>query len=327
MAVKLPRRAALTLLATPALAQGPATEAAAWPARGVTVVVPFAPGSSSDIIARSLAQHMQQALDKPFAVENRPGASGIIGTQQVIRAAPDGHVLMHAPLSVWAINVALRPNLPYDPTRDLTRIMQTVRTPNVLVVNPAVPANNLAEFVAWLKRPGSNGAYSSSGIGSSDHTTGALFSQVTGTDSTHVPFTGGGPATAALLAGNVPFSFQNLGSIMPQIREGRVRALLITSEARHPMLPDVPHATEMGLPEVVVYSWQALGGPPGMAAALVARVHEHATAALRSPIVLARLEDLGFEVVASQPEVFARFQAQEIARWQRVVREGNIRAE
>lgn len=327
MAVKLPRRAALTLLATPALAQGPATEAAAWPARGVTVVVPFAPGSSSDIIARSLAQHMQQALEKPFAVENRPGASGIIGTQQVIRAAPDGHVLMHAPLSVWAINVALRPNLPYDPTRDLTRIMQTVRTPNVLVVNPAVPANNLAEFIAWLKRPGSNGAYSSSGIGSSDHTTGALFSQVTGTDSVHVPFTGGGPATAALLAGNVPFSFQNLGSIMPQIREGRVRALLITSEARHPMLPDVPHAAEMGLPEVVVYSWQALGGPPGMAASLVARVHEHATAALRSPAVLARLEDLGFEVVASQPEVFASFQAQEIARWQRVVREGNIRPE
>ena len=315
------RRAAMALLATPALAQE------AWPARGVTIVVPFAPGSSSDIIGRSLAQHMQQALDKPFAVENRAGASGIIGTQAVIRAAPDGTTLIHAPLSVWAINLALRPNLPYDPVRDLTRIMQTVRTPNVLVVNPAVPAGNLGEFIAWLKRPGSNGAYSSSGIGSSDHITGALFSQVTGTDSTHVPFTGGGPATAALLAGNVPFSFQNLGSIMPQIREGRVRALLITSEARHPMLPDVPHASEMGLGELVVYSWQALGGPPGMAAGLVARVHEYATAALRSPAVLARLQDLGFEVVASQPEAFASFQAQEIARWQRVVRQGDIRAE
>ncbi|WP_368417969.1 Bug family tripartite tricarboxylate transporter substrate binding protein [Rhodovarius sp.] len=322
MTVRIARRAALLCLASPALAQE------AWPARGVTIVVPFAPGSSSDIIGRSLAQHMQQALDKPFAVENRPGASGIIGTQQVVRSAPDGHTLMHAPLSVWAINVALRPNLPYDPTRDLTRIMQTVRTPNVLVVNPAVaPVANLAEFIAWLKRPGNNGAYSSSGIGSSDHTTGALFSQVTGTDSTHVPFTGGGPATAALLAGNVPFSFQNLGSIMPQIRDGRVRALLVTSEARHPLLPEVPHATEAGLPELVVYSWQALGGPPGMAAPLVTRVHEAATAALRAPTTLARLEDLGFEVVASQPEVFARFQAQEIARWQRVVRQGNIRPE
>jgi len=322
MTVRIARRSAFALLASPALAQE------AWPARGVTIVVPFAPGSSSDIIARSLAQHMQQALEKPFAVENRPGASGIIGTQQVVRSAPDGHMLIHAPLSVWAINVALRPNLPYDPTRDLTRIMQTVRTPNVLVVNPTVaPVANLAEFIAWLKRPGNNGAYSSSGIGSSDHTTGALFSQVTGTDSTHLPFTGGGPATAALLAGNVPFSFQNLGSIMPQIRDGRVRALLVTSDARHPLLPEVPHATEAGLPELVVYSWQALGGPPGMAAPLVARVHEAATAALRSRSTLARLEDLGFEVVASPPEVFANFQAQEIARWQRVVRQGNIRAE
>ena len=319
----LTRRAAIgAMLAVPALAQEE------WPQRAVTIVVPFAPGSSSDIIARALAQTMQQALERNFVVENRPGASGIIGTQQVIRAAPDGLTLVHAPLSVWAINVALRPNLPYDPTTQLTRIMQTVRTPNVLVVNTAV-ANvaTVAEFVAWLKRPGVNASYSSSGIGSSDHTTGALFGQVTGTDLSHIPFTGGGPATAALLAGNVPFSFQNLGSIMPQIRDGRVRPLLVTSEGRHPALPDVPSAIEAGMPEVVVYSWQALGGPPGMPAPLVARVHAEATKALRSPAVAARLDDLGFEVVASQPADFAAFQAQEIARWRRVVAAGNIRPE
>jgi len=309
-------------LAVPAFGQG------VWPDRAVTIVVPFAPGSSSDIIARALAQTMQQALDRNFVVENRPGASGIIGTQQVIRAAADGTFLIHAPLSVWAINVAMRPNLPYDPVTQLTRIMQTVRTPNVLVVNPQVaPVTSVEEFVAWLKRPGANGAYSSSGIGSSDHTTGALFSQVTGTDSNHVPYTGGGPATAALLAGNVPFSFQNLGSIMPQIRDGRVRALMVTSEGRHPALPEVPSAIEAGMPEVVVYSWQALGGPPGMPPALVQRIHAEATRALRSPAVAARLDDLGFEVVASQPEDFAVFQAQEIARWRRVVTQGNIRAE
>ena len=319
----LTRRAAFgVLLAMPALGQD------TWPGRAVTIVVPFAPGSSSDIIARALAQSMGQALERNFVVENRPGASGIIGTQGVIRAAPDGATLIHAPLSVWAINVALRPNLPYDPVTQLSRIMQTVRTPNVLVVNTAVaPVATVAEFVAWLKRPGSNGAYSSSGIGSSDHTTGALFSQVTGTDSNHIPYTGGGPATAALLAGNVPFSFQNLGSIMPQIRDGRVRALMVTSEARHPALPDVPSAIEAGMPEVVVYSWQALGGPPGMAPALVARIHAEATRALRSPAVATRLDDLGFEVVASQPEELAAFQLQEIARWRRVVTQGNIRAE
>ena len=320
---RLTRRAAFgAMLAAPALGQG------LWPERGVTIVVPFAPGSSSDIIARALAQSMGQVLERNFVVENRPGASGIIGTMGVIRSAPDGAVIMHAPLSVWAINVAMRPDLPYNPVTQLTRIMQTVRTPNVLVVNPQVaPVSTVTEFVAWLKRPGANAAYSSSGIGSSDHTTGALFTQVTGTDSSHVPYTGGGPATAALLAGNVPFSFQNLGSIMPQIRDGRVRALMVTSEARHPSLPDVPSAIEAGMPEVVVYSWQALGGPPGMAPALVARIHAEATRALRSPAVAARLDDLGFEVVASQPEDFALFQAQEIERWRRVVRAGNIRAE
>ena len=319
----LTRRALMgTVLAVPALAQG------TWPERGVVIVVPFAPGSSSDIIARVLAQGMGVALERNFIVENRPGASGIIGAQQVIRAAADGSVLMHAPLSVWAINVALRPNLPYDPVTQLTPIMQTVRTPNVLVVNTAVaPVSTVAEFVAWLKRPGANASYSSSGIGSSDHTTGALFGQVTGTDLSHVPYTGGGPATAALLAGNVPFSFQNLGSIMPQIRDGRVRALLVTSEGRHPSLPEVPSAIEAGMPEVVVYSWQALGGPPGMATSLVARVHAEASKALRLPTTAARLDDLGFEIVASQPADFAAFQLQEIERWRRVVRQGNIRAE
>ena len=319
----LTRRAAIgAVLALPALAQGQ------WPERAVTIVVPFAPGSSSDIIARTLAQGMGQSLERNFVVENRPGASGIIGTQGVVRAAPDGATLLHAPLSVWAINVAMRPDLPYNPVTQLTRIMQTVRTPNVLVVNPTVaPVRDVAEFVAWLKRPGANGAYSSSGIGSSDHTTGALFSQVTGTDSNHVPYTGGGPATAALLAGNVPFSFQYLGSIMPQIRDGRVRALMVTSEGRHRALPDVPSATEAGMPEVVVYSWQALGGPPGMAPALVARIHAEATRALRAPAAAARLDDLGFEVVASQPEDFARFQMQEIERWRGVVARGNIRPE
>ena len=318
------------LLAAPLMAAmiAPGLAQEGWPPRTVTIVVPVAPGSSSDIIARVLAQGMGAALERNFVVENRPGASGIIGTQGVIRAAADGSVLMHAPLSVWAINVALRPNLPYDPVTQLTRIMQTVRTPNVLVVNPAVaPVASVAEFVAWLKRPGANASYSSSGIGSSDHTTGALFGQVTGTDLSHIPFTGGGPATAALLAGNVPFSFQNLGSIMPQIRDGRVRALLVTSEARHPSLPDVPSAIEAGMPEVVVYSWQAFGGPPGMATPLVARIHAEATRALRAPAAAARLDDLGFEVVASQPEDFAAFQLQEIERWRRVVRAGNIRAE
>ncbi|MBY0337864.1 MAG: tripartite tricarboxylate transporter substrate binding protein [Acetobacteraceae bacterium] len=316
------------LAAGPALLAAPAIAQPEWPSRGVTVIVPFAPGSSSDIIGRAMAQQMQQALGRTVVVENRPGATGEVGTRQLIRSAPDGYTLMHAPLSVFAINVALRPNLGYDPLTQLTRVTQTVRTPNVLVVNPAVlPATDLPGVVAWLRANARAASYSTSGAGSSDHLTMEMFRQATGTDITHIPFQGGAPAVTALLQGSVQLSFQNLGSIMPHIAEGRVRPILITSEARSPLLPDVPTAGEAGLADFVVYSWQGFAGPPGMAPELLARVHGAAVAALRAPPVATRLGELGFEVVASTPAQFAAFQQGEIERWRRVVRAGNITAD
>jgi tripartite-type tricarboxylate transporter receptor subunit TctC len=299
-----------------------------WPARTVTILVPCAPGSSSDIIGRALAQGMQQSLGKPVVAENRPGATGEVGARAVIRSAPDGYTLMHAPISTWAINVALRPNLAYDPVTQLTRITQTVRTPNVLVVHPGqVPAKTLPELVAWLKANPRRASYSTSGIGSSDHLTMEMFKQATGTEAAHVPYAGGGPATTDLIAGTVQMSFQNLGSIAPQIRDGRVRPIVITSEARSPLLPEVPTAGEAGLRDFVVYSWQGFGGPAAMPAPLVARIHAAAVAALRAPATEARLADLGFEVVGNAPEEFAAFQQVEIARWKRVVSQGGITAE
>jgi tripartite-type tricarboxylate transporter receptor subunit TctC len=299
-----------------------------WPARGIVIIVPFAPGSSSDIIARAVSQQMQQATGKPVTVENRPGATGEIGARQVIRSAPDGYTLMHAPISTWAINVALRPNLGYDPVTQLTRITQTVRTPNVLVVHPQqVPATDLPGLLDWLKRNARTASYSTSGIGSSDHLTMEMFKQATGTEPAHVPFTGGAPATTALLSGTVQLSFQNLGSIVPQIRDGRVRPILITSDTRSPLLPEVPTAVEAGLRDFVVYSWQGLGGPPAMAPGLLAKVHAQVVAALRHPDTMARMRDLGFEVVAGTPEEFAAFQQGEISRWRQVVQAGNITAD
>ena len=312
------------LAARAAAAQG----AEDWPARPVTIVVPFAPGSSSDIIGRAVAQGMAGSLGKPVVVENRPGATGEVGARAVIRAAPDGHTLMHAPISTWAINPALRPNLGYDPQTQLTRITQTVRTPNVLVVNPGqVPATDLPGLLDWLRREKGKASYSTSGIGSSDHLTMEMFKQATGTDAAHVPYAGGAPATTDLIAGAVQLSFQNLGSIAPQIRDGRVRPILVTAEQRSPLLPEVPTAAEAGLPDFVVYSWQALGGPPGMAPALLRAVHAQAVAALRAPATLERLEGLGFEVVGNTPGEFAAFQRGEIARWRQVVQVGRITPE
>ena len=269
-------------LVSPAILAGAARAQDDWPARPETIVVPFTPGGSSDIVARAMAQNMQQALGKPVVIENRPGAGGEIGARTVIRTAPDGYTLMHAPISTWAINVPLRPRLGYDPVTQLTRIMQTVRTPNVLVVNPQkIPATDLAGVVAWLKTPGRRASYSSSGIGSSDQLTAEMFKQATGTDITHVPYNGGSPATTALLSGDVELSFQNLGSITPQIAAGRVKAIIVTSEQRNPLLPDVPTAAEAGLADFVVYSWQALGGPAGITGGLLDKVHAAAAASLR----------------------------------------------
>ncbi|MCB4820773.1 Bug family tripartite tricarboxylate transporter substrate binding protein [Roseicella aerolata] len=319
------RRALLgasTLLALPASLARAQEE---WPSRPVTILVPFASGSSSDIIARAIAQTLQQKTGKPFVVENRPGATGEVGARQVIRSPADGTMLMHAPISTWAINVALRPTLGYDPVTQLARITQTVRTPNVLVVHPQqVPATDLNGLIAWLKQQGGKAAYSTSGVGSSDHLTAEMFKLATGTDITHIPYQGGAPATTSLIAGNTQMSFQNLGSIIAHIQEGRVRPILITSEARHPLLPNLPTAAEAGLRDFVVYSWQGFGGPAGLPEPLLRRIHAAVSGALRDPQVSTRLAEIGFEVVANSPEEFAAFQQREIARWSRVVKDGNI---
>lgn len=314
-------------LSAPALLLGRAACAEEWPLRTVTMMVPFAPGGSSDIIGRAMAQRMAEALGKPVVVENRPGATGEVGARQLARAPADGYLLMAAPISTFAINKALRPNLGYDPVADFTNLTQSVSTPNVLVVNPQVPANTLPELIAWLKKDGARASYSSSGVGSSDHLTMELFKQLTGTGPAHVPYSGGGPATTDLIAGNVQMSSQNLGFITPFIRDKRVKPIAVTASARHPLLPDVPTAAEGGLADFVVSSWQAVAAPPKMAPELVAKVHAAVVASLRHPETVKQMEANGFTIVASSPADFVEFQKREIARWTEVVRKGDIRAE
>lgn len=299
-----------------------------WPSRAVTILVPFAPGSSSDIIARAMAQAMQAATGRPVAVENRPGATGEVGARQVIRSAPDGYTLMHAPISTWAINVALRPNLGYDPVRDFTPITLAVTTPNVLVVNPQqIPATDLRGVIEWLRRNGARASYSTSGVGSSDQLTMELFKLRTSTEATHIPYQGGAAAATALIAGDVQLSFQNLGTVAGHIAGGRLRAVAVTSRARHPTIPDVPTAIEQGMADFEVTSWQALMGPAGIPAPTLARIHAAAVEALNHPESRQRLEQIGFTVVANTPEDYGAFQRAEIARWTEVVRAANIRPE
>jgi tripartite-type tricarboxylate transporter receptor subunit TctC len=325
------RRALLaSLAATPLLpalarAQGAGGD---WPSRPITVVVPFVAGGPSDITARAIAMRMGQTLSQPVVAENRPGANGEVAARAVVRAAPDGHTLFVGSIGVFAINTALRPNLGYDPVRELTPITLAVTTPNVLVVNPErVPARNMAELVAWLKANRGRTSYSTSGVGSSDHLTMELFKQRTDTDPVHVPYQGGAAAATDLIAGNVQLSFQNLGTVAGHIQGGRLRAIAVTSAERNRLLPDVQTAIEQGLSDFVVTSWQAVMAPAGMAPALLTRVHGAVTEALKHPENVQRLNAIGFDVVGDSPDSYRRFQIAEIERWRRVVQTANIRAE
>jgi tripartite-type tricarboxylate transporter receptor subunit TctC len=294
----------------------------------VQVLVPFVAGGPSDIVARAIAIRMQQSLSQPVVAENRPGANGEVAARLVIRAAPDGHVLFVGSIGVFAINAALRPNLGYDPIRDLSPVTLAVTTPNVLVVNPSVvPAQDLAGVVAWLKQNHGRTSYSTSGVGSSDQLTMELFKQRTGTDPTHVPYQGGAAAATDLIAGNVQLSFQNLGTVAGHIQGGRLRPIIVTSAARNRILPDVPTAAEAGLQDFVVTSWQAVMAPAGVPPALLGRIHGAVADALRHPETVQRLNAIGFDVIANTPEEYAVFQREELARWRQVVQTAGIRAE
>ena len=325
------RRHALALGA--AVAAGPLAARAqqggaeTWPSRPVTILVPFVAGGPSDIVARVIAQYGGQSLSQPVVAENRTGANGEVASRLLARAQPDGHTLLVGSIGVFAINAALRPNLGYDPLA-FTPITLAVTTPNVLVVNPdKVPATDLRGVIDWLRRNRGRTSYSTSGVGSSDQMTMELFKQLTETDPTHVPYAGGAAAATDLIAGNVELSFQNLGTVAGHIQGGRLRPIVVTSAERHPVLPDVPTASEAGLKDFVVTSWQALMAPPGMPVPLVRRVHAAATEALRHPEGRQRLEQIGFTVVAGSPEAYAAFQREEVERWRGVVRTAGIKAE
>jgi tripartite-type tricarboxylate transporter receptor subunit TctC len=323
------RRSLLAALAaTPLAPRLAAAQAPEWPTRPITVVVPFVAGGPSDITARVIANRMAQMLPQPVLAENRPGANGEVASRAVVRAAPDGHTLFVGSIGVFAINTALRPNLGYDPVRELTPITLAVTTPNVLVVNPErVPVRTMAELIQWLRANRGRTSYSTSGVGSSDHLTMELFKQRTETDPEHVPYQGGAAAATDLIAGNVQLSFQNLGTVATHIQGGRLRAIAVTSAERNRLLPDVPTAIEQGLSDFVVTSWQAVMAPAGMAPALLTRVHAVVTEALKHPENVQRLNAIGFDVVGNSPDEYRRFQVAEIERWRRVVQTANIRAE
>jgi len=296
-----------------------------WPERQVTIVVPFPAGGSTDMVARALAQQMQEKLGQPFVVDNKPGATGTVGAGLVRRAAPDGYTLLVSSLGAFVVTPHLMDSVPYDATQDFDYISVPVQAPNVLVASPAQKARTVAEVIAALKANPGKLSFASSGNGSSDHLSAEVFWQQSGTEGLHVPYKGGAPAVNDLLGGQVDFSFQNVNAVLPHIRAGKLHAVAVTGDKRSPVLPDVPTLAEGGVRGAEVYSWQGLAAPKGLPAPVKEKLAASAIAAIQEPAVKQRMLDLGLEIVASTPAEFTAFQAKEWNRWKQVIETRGIR--
>ncbi|WP_454692479.1 Bug family tripartite tricarboxylate transporter substrate binding protein [Achromobacter aloeverae] len=302
-------------------------QAASYPDKPVTVIVPFVPGGSSDITARAVTPGLSQHFKQNFVVENKPGANGAIGAQALARSAADGYTMMVGSIGTFAINQALYQNLSYNPSKDFTYLTQAVRNPNVLVAAPRFPANNVAELIAYAKANPGAVSYASSGTGSSDHLSAVLFRQKTGTTGVDVPYRGGAAAISDLMGNQVNVSFQNLGAVLTHIKAGKLKALATTGDARIPELPDVPTMAQAGLQDMVVYSWQGFAVPAGTPKPVVEQLSDALRKTLRDARVRETLHGLGFEVVANSPADFTAFQQGEVKRWQDVIAKSGIKME
>jgi tripartite-type tricarboxylate transporter receptor subunit TctC len=317
------RRHALMILATPLLPR--AALAQGWtPTRPVTLVVPFPPGGPTDLAARLLQPGMQAALGQPVVVDNRPGATGAIGSRAVAQAAPDGHTLLVAASGTLTINEVVMRSAGYATERDFAPVTLVMSVPNMIVVHPSVPARTVPEVVAWMKAQPGGVNYASSGVGSSEQLGMELFRLRTGTEANAVPFPGGPAAMQAVMQNQAPIAMLNAATVGQQVLAGALRGIAVAGPRRMSTLPDVPTMTEAGLPEIISGSWTAVVAPAATPAAALDRLNAVMVATLRAPEVQERLGRVGFTVDASSRAELAQLIAGDLARWRDVVRQARI---
>lgn len=304
----------------------PLTAAAqAWPTKPIRLVVPFAPGGTTDIVARILTERLSKELGQVVVVENRAGSGGMIGADLVAKAAPDGYTLGVATVSTLATIPATTAKMPYDPVKDFSLIINLVTVPNVMTVNPKnVPVKDMKEFIALVKKNPGKYSFASSGTGGISHLDGELFKALTGTFIVHIPYRGSGPALNDAIAGQVDIQMDNLPSSIPHIKAGRLKALAVMSDKRIPDLPDVPTFAEVGLKEANNVAWYGLVGPAGLTPEIVNKVNSAANAALKDPQVIARFAEGGSIAAGGTPQQFAQNAARELALRRDIVKKQKI---
>lgn len=304
---------AACLLAGSAFAQKP-----------VTIIVPYAPGGSADLVTRVVAQFAAPGMGVPMIVDNRTGGGGMVGWGAAARAAPDGNTLLTVELS-YAIAAGLIPTLPFDPRKAFTQVTTAVKVPHVFVVNPVVPAKTVQEFIALAKAQPGKLNYGSGGNGTNTHLAGELFKSTTGVDIVHVPYKGAGAVLADLMGNQVQALITSVPTALSYIRSGKLRALMVTGSERNAMLPDVPSAKEAGIPKMDMDYWIGIGAPAGTSQTVVDKLNKGFNASLAQPEARKKIAEMGLTVVANTPEQAAQLVNNEIQRWSAVIKQAGIK--
>lgn len=317
----------LALSAALGVAGSAAAQTPEWPqAKPITYIVPFTAGGSTDVVGRTIAEKLQLALKQTVVVDNKPGQGGGIGASYVAKAAPDGYTLFGGTISTHAINASLYKNLSYDPVKDFEPVALVATLPNVLLVDPKLGVNSVAELIALLKKDEKRRTFASSGAGTSTHLAGELFADLIGVPLTHIPYKGTPPAMVDVSAGQVTFMFDQMTAALPLLQSGKLKLLAVTTGKRIALSPNTPTMIESGVPGFEMSSWQAIYAPKGTPKPIVQRLHAEIAKALKMPDVQSKLEGLGMDLVGGTPQELAALMAKEIPRWGALVKKSGATA-
>ncbi|MBV7484955.1 tripartite tricarboxylate transporter substrate binding protein [Bordetella sp. BOR01] len=301
-----------------------AQDAADWPSKPITLIVPYAPGGFADTRVRLLARKLADSLKQTVVVENKAGAGGVIGTNLIAKAAPDGYTIGTGNLAPMAVNPTLMPDIPYQAAQDLAPIILIENSPLVLSVNNSLPVKNLQELIALAKKEPGKLTFGSSGVGGAHHLSGEMFREQAGIDIVHVPYKGGSLAATDLMGGHISMMFEMGYSALPAIRGQKVHPIAVTSSKRLAVLPDVPTLAEAGLPGFESYNWQGIVAPAGTPAPIIAKLNSEFNRILQDPEVQKAIADTGSQAGGGAPEEFGAFIASETDKWAQVIKKGNI---